>query len=126
MAFLNEQGLERLWAHIIAKLGAKVDKISGKGLSTNDYTDEDKNKLADVDASVSKLNEFVGDKKVSEQINEAIANKQDILTGTEGHVVQFDASGKPVSAVLNLIAVEDIDVICGSNIQVAGASEGAF
>ena len=126
MAFLNEQGLERLWAHIIAKLGSKVDKISDKGLSTNDYTDEDKNKLADVDASVSKLNEFVGDKKVSEQINEAIASKQDILTGTEGHVVQFDASGKPVSADLNLIDVDDIDVICGNEIEYATINEVTF
>lgn len=45
MAFLNETGLERLWTHIVAKLGTKVDKVSGKGLSTNDYTDEDKEKL---------------------------------------------------------------------------------
>lgn len=48
MALLNEQGLERLWTHIIAKLGAKVDKVSGKDLSTNDYTDEEKNKLAGI------------------------------------------------------------------------------
>ena len=45
MSFLNEQGLERLWQHITARLGSKVDKVDGKGLSTNDYTDEDKNKI---------------------------------------------------------------------------------
>lgn len=28
------------------ELGSKVDKVTGKGLSTNDYTDEDKQKLA--------------------------------------------------------------------------------
>lgn len=53
MAFLNEQGVERLWTHIVAKLGNKVDKVSGKALSTNDYTDDDKNKLISIFEQVS-------------------------------------------------------------------------
>ena len=46
MSFLNKTGLERLWQHIILKLGDKVDKVDGKGLSTNDYTTAEKEKLA--------------------------------------------------------------------------------
>lgn len=72
----------------------KVDKVSGKRLSTNDYTTTEKNKLAGiadganktvvdadlsststnpvqnkvVQAAISGLNTLVGDKKVSEQI----------------------------------------------------------
>ena len=94
MAFLNEQGLERLWTHIVAKIGTKVDKVSGKELSTNDYTNEEKNKLAGiadgatqtivdselsssssnpvenkvVSAAISNLDALVGDTPVSEQI----------------------------------------------------------
>lgn len=30
---------------IAAQIGAKVDKVDGKGLSTNDYTTDEKNKL---------------------------------------------------------------------------------
>lgn len=45
MAFLNNAGLERLWAHILSRLNRKVDKVEGKGLSTNDFTNEDKEKL---------------------------------------------------------------------------------
>lgn len=45
--------------------------------------------------------------------------KQNVLTGTEGQVVQINASGKAVSADLNLITVEDIDLICGGTIQYA-------
>ena len=55
MAFLNETGLEQVWGKIKTKVNsientisdinkAKVDKISGKGLSTNDYTTDEKNK----------------------------------------------------------------------------------
>lgn len=56
MAFLNEIGLERLWTHILSKLGTKVDKVSGKGLSTNDYTDDEKNKLANIPDNIDDLN----------------------------------------------------------------------
>lgn len=46
MNFLNNAGLERLWAHILLKLNRKVDKVEGKGLSTEDFTTEEKEKLA--------------------------------------------------------------------------------
>ena len=75
----------------------KVDKVSGKGLSTNDYTTSEKNKLAGIDtganktvvdsalsgtstnpvqnkvvnAAISNLNALVGDTSVSEQIDAA-------------------------------------------------------
>ena len=42
MAFLDTTGLTHLWEKITAKLGNKVDKVSGKGLSTNDYTTDEK------------------------------------------------------------------------------------
>ena len=48
MAFLDSSGVTRLWQHIIAKLGNKVDKETSKGLSTNDYTTTEKNKLAGI------------------------------------------------------------------------------
>ena len=59
MSFLNEQGLERLWSHITTKLGNKVDKIEGKDLSTNDYTNEEKEKLASVADSINEINETI-------------------------------------------------------------------
>ena len=49
MAFLDRTGLERLWLHIVTKLGGKVDKEDGKGLSTNDYTTDEKDKLASIE-----------------------------------------------------------------------------
>lgn len=46
MAFLSYNGLLYLWQKIKALLAGKVDKIDGKGLSTNDYTTAEKTKLA--------------------------------------------------------------------------------
>nr|DAK81097.1 MAG TPA: Head fiber protein [Caudoviricetes sp.] len=44
--FLTKDGLSHVWLTIKSKLNAKVDKVDGKQLSTNDYTTEEKNKLA--------------------------------------------------------------------------------
>lgn len=46
MGFLNSDGLSHLVQGIKAMLAKKVDKVDGKGLSTNDYTNEDKVKLS--------------------------------------------------------------------------------
>ena len=47
MAFLDNSGLRRLWAHIVSNLNNKVDKVEGKSLSSNDFTDEEKEKIID-------------------------------------------------------------------------------
>lgn len=86
---------------ITAQIGAKVDKVDGKQLSSNDYTDAEKTKLAGIDTGANKtivdselsststnpvqnkvvntainnISTLVGTTKVSEQINNAIASK---------------------------------------------------
>lgn len=65
MAFLDKNGLAHLWNHIVARLNTKVDAVDGKGLSTEDYTTEDKTTL-------SNLNALVGDTSVSTQIDNAL------------------------------------------------------
>ena len=46
MAWLDYDGLLYFWQKIKSKLDGKVDKVTGKGLSTNDYTTGEKQKLA--------------------------------------------------------------------------------
>lgn len=45
-SWLDRAGAIHLWKTIEAMLGTKVDKIEGFGLSSNDYTTEEKKKLA--------------------------------------------------------------------------------
>lgn len=52
--FLDSNGLSYLWSQIKDKLSGKVDKVSGKGLSTNDYTTTEKNKLAGIATGANK------------------------------------------------------------------------
>lgn len=36
---------DKVWIKVKSIMGGKVDKVKGKGLSTNDYTTEDKEKV---------------------------------------------------------------------------------
>ena len=50
---------------------------------------------------------------------DSVDSKQDTITGTEGQVIQIDATGKAVASDLDLITVEDVDAICGGAISYA-------
>ena len=52
--YLNETGLAYFWAKIKEHLNGKVDKETGKGLSTNDYTTAEKEKLAGIAEGANK------------------------------------------------------------------------
>jgi len=52
--FVGASRLEQIWTVIKEKLSGKVDKVSGKGLSTNDYTTAEKDKLAGIAAGANK------------------------------------------------------------------------
>lgn len=52
--YLDMDGLAYLWSQIKNKLSTKVDKVSGKQLSTNDYTTLEKNKLLGIDDGANK------------------------------------------------------------------------
>lgn len=53
-------------------LNNKVDKVSGKGLSTNDYTTEEKNKLAGIETGANKT---VADSALSSSSTNPVQNK---------------------------------------------------
>lgn len=47
--WLDENGLSHFWSKLKTLLNNKVDKVDGKGLSTNDYTANEKTKLAGIE-----------------------------------------------------------------------------
>lgn len=104
-------------------LDSKVDKVSGKGLSTNDYTDEEKNKLSGIQAGA--------------QVNEvtSVAGKTGAVTLVKGdvglgNVDNTSDANKPISTdtqnALNLKAnMSDIvtsKTATGSTITLTDAS----
>ena len=65
--------------YVDAELLKKVDKVEGKGLSTNDYTTEDKNKLSNL--------ENYDDTELREEIDTKIGDINSILDTLNGEVV---------------------------------------
>lgn len=60
--YLDYNGLAYLWEKIKSGLSGKVDKVDGKGLSTNDYTADEKTKLANI-SSGAQVNVLEGIQK---------------------------------------------------------------
>ena len=72
---------------IATQIGAKVDKVDGKGLSTNDYTTSEKNKLKGI-ASGAEVNQnafaTIAVKVGTTTTNVEADAKQDVLTLSQG------------------------------------------
>lgn len=121
---------------VTTELNTKVDKIDGKGLSTNDYTTTEKDKLAGiatganktvvdsalsssstnpvqnkvVNVAISNLNTLVGDESVSDQISAAIANKSDVGHTHTAAQVGADPSGSAANALTNAKSYTDTKI----------------
>lgn len=71
---LDGNGLLYFWQKIKAMLASKVDKVDGKGLSTNDYTTTEKTKLANIADGANKTT--VEDVLTSTSTTNALSAKQ--------------------------------------------------
>lgn len=91
MRFLNGSGLAYLWKKILSLVGTKVDKIEGKYLSSNDYTTEEKEKVASlagmtIDSELSETSEnSVQNKVVTSALNDKI-NTSDMTAITNAEI----------------------------------------
>lgn len=119
-----------------ALVGGKVDKVDGKGLSANDYTTDEKNKLAGIEAGANKtvvdtaLSSTSTNPVQNKVVNTALAGKSDTshthtlnnLDGTLG------ASKGGTGA--NLSGAAANAVVCkassGQNLATVSTAKGAF
>lgn len=77
--YLDYEGLSYYNSKVKAKIDAKVDKVSGKGLSTNDYTTAEKNKLSGISAGAQVNQNAFSNVKVGEKTI-AADSATDVLT----------------------------------------------
>ena len=72
MNTLDNVGVARLWNHVVARLNDFVLKEDGKGLSTEDYTTEEKTKLSGIESGANKT---IIDEVLSSTSKNPIQNK---------------------------------------------------
>lgn len=89
---------------VTSGLAGKVDKVTGKGLSTNDYTTAEKNKLSGIEAQANKtvvdsaLSSSSTNPVQNKVINTALGTKADSSTVT---ALAATVSGKADTSVVN-------------------------
>lgn len=95
--YLDETGLAYFWSKLKDLFNGKVDKVSGKGLSTNDYTTTEKNKLAGIAEGATKV---TVDASLSSTSTNAIQNKA-VKTALDGKLGTGDLSSDYHSSATN-------------------------
>jgi hypothetical protein len=113
---IRAQSIENL---IKVMLADKVDKVAGKVLSSNDFTIEEKLKLASltafsIDNELSDTSENTVQNRV---ITQALLTKQDKILGGIRQIVGFDVSGNLVArdfaSLDEALGVNEVNEICG-------------
>ena len=120
--YLDNDGLLYLWslikAHVTNSVANKVDKESGKALSSNDYTDEDKAKLGGIaaEAQVNKIESI----KVNGVVQTITSKEIDITVPTDNSSLTNGAGYQKASEVQAAIN-EALSGITGIEFQIVSA-----
>lgn len=108
MAFLNDPGLQALWQNVVARLNNLVEAVPGKGLSTNDYTDEDKIKVENAVTGIGNLNNQISG--VDEKADEALAAINALSQNAVQVIEQTFTEEQKAQARANIGAVTSSDI----------------
>lgn len=110
--YLGATSLALLWEKIKNKLNLKVDKVDGKGLSSNDYTSDEKTKLANI-ASGAQVNVLEGILKNGDTVpitnkiaNISVPTKLSDLTNDSGFQTATQVSTAISEAVADITSFE--------------------
>ena len=105
--FLDENGLKVVKRH----LDNKVDKVSGKQLSTEDFTSAEKTKLADIEAG-AQVNDVTS---VAGKDGAVVLDKADVGLGNVDNTSDLN---KPIStATQTALNAKQATLVSGTNIK---------
>lgn len=80
--YLDMNGLTYFWEQIKTRLSGKVDKVDGKDLSTNDYTNAEKTKLEGIEEGANKYIHPESDVVVGEYTKVTVDANGHVTNGT--------------------------------------------
>lgn len=106
--YLDKDGLIYYHSKVKTLLGGKVDKETGKGLSTNDYTTAEKNKLSGI-ASGAEVNQNAFSNIAVGSTTIAADSKTDTLTLTAGSNITLtpNSTSDSITIAATTITVDD-------------------
>lgn len=113
MAFLDETGLAHFWNQILARLNKFVPAEAGKGLSTNDYTTEEKEKLAGIEVGANKT---IVDSSLSSTSTNPVQNK---IINTKFDSIQASIDSKVDKVTGKGLSTNDLTATLKANYNAA-------
>jgi len=116
---LSDEQARALIAALQTALGDKVDKVSGKGLSTNDYTTTEKNKLAGIANNATANTGTVTGVKINDTTKNPSGGVVDLGTVLTSHQ-PLDGKQDLLVSGSNIKTVNGQSLLGSGNIQVAG------
>lgn len=113
--FMSADNLLYVWQKIKLELQKKIDKVDGKGLSTNDYTTAEKEKLAAlnnyVDTEIRNLIAAINSKIPEEATStNQLADKAFVNSSIATNTATFRGTYETVSALPTKTAVKDLKI----------------
>lgn len=135
MPFLDTNGARRLWMHVIQQLNRKVEKINGKTLSSNDYTNEDKAKVAAA-ASTTYVDEAVASVEISPagtsygtiKSGGAATISNGVITSVSADKVakSLTIKGNGTGITFNGSAAKNVNIVGSGTVSVTGNTSGTI
>lgn len=121
---VGQNGLLYFWQQLKVKLAGKVDVQEGKGLSTNDYTTAEKNKLAGIAAGANKT--VVNNTLTSTSTTEALAAAQGKALDDKITAVQESLGGLGYGDMMKATYDADNDGIVDDAAKLGGALPSTY
>lgn len=116
--FLDQTGLTYLWTKLKTLLGGKQDKVTGKGLSTNDFSNTYKTKLDGIETGANKT---TVDSALSASSTNPVQNKI-INTALENKVDKISGKGLSANDFTDTLKTKLDGIASGANKTVVDAS----
>lgn len=120
---LGIKQLCEFWQAIKAQLNLKVDKVTGKGLSTNDFTTAEKDKLAGI-ASGADVNVQSDWNQATTTADDYIKNKPSVYTKTESDNRYVNIGGDTMTGNLTVSNGYPYFIAKSTGVNVAASNNG--
>ena len=113
--YTSDDNLLYFWLKLKEKLGGKVDKVDGKGLSANDYTDDDKSKLSALYTYIENtlkgtIEEIEGLIPDEANVNNKLADKAFVNSSIATNTAVFRGTYETVASLPTTSTVTDLRV----------------
>ena len=106
--YVSLNNLSRFWYNLKSKLSQKVDKIDGKGLSTNDFTNAYKDEVNSISTIKTDINNI---KTTLSGYEWAVSEKELVLTNEEWNTLNSS------NDVTRDVHSEDIDALFAKTLR---------